>query len=167
MKEIKIPISKKKTFLGFLGALGFVLLGFWLFSLEDADLWMKFWAVVDVIFFGFCFLFLLYKLFDQKPGLIINNQGILDQSSAVAAGFIRWDNIVDIAVVEIYGQEILTINVKNKEEILMNQPDLKRKTMSLNAKWFESPVQISTSMLVCDVDELVQIIQEKLEERRR
>ena len=137
MQEITIPLSKKKTFLAFLGSLCFVLLGVWLFNLEDADIETKFWAVVDVLFFGFCLIFTLIKLFDNKPGLIINDQGIIDQSSAVSAGLIRWENIKDIAILEMYGQKILTIYVKNQEEILMQQPDLQRKVMNMNAEIFE------------------------------
>jgi len=166
--EIKISLSKRKTIFLFFLCLACVSDSGWLVFYSGIDrLDAYFWGGLAFFFSFLAALYCLYKLFDQKPGLIINNQGITDNSSAANAGLVRWANIESLQITEISGRKCLTIIVNNPEEIMLNQPGWKRKMMDLNYKKFGSPVQISASMLACSFDELVQIIQEKLEERRR
>ena len=170
MKEIIIPLSRKKITLLFLGAMGFVALCFWLIQVAETQTrfdpqFIKIVSVVGIIFFGLCGIYALAKFFDKEPGLVINDEGITDNSSAVCAGLIKWKNITNVVITEIYGQKILTIEVNNADEILSKQRGFKKMLMNLNKNYFSSPVQISSNALKCDFQKLCNTIKEQLTAR--
>jgi len=170
MKEIIIPLSRKKITLLFLGAVSFVVLCFWLIQIAETQTrfdpqYVKIIALVGIIFFGLCGIYAFAKLFDKKPGLVINDEGIIDNSSAVCAGLIKWRNITNVSITEIYDQKILTIEVDNADEILSKQHGFKKILMNLNKNYFSSPVQISSNALKCNFQELHDTIKGQLSVR--
>src|SRR6516164_9557180 len=97
--DVVVPLSKGRIILLLLGAVAFVVASIWMWSIADAQtrfnpLTMKAAAIAGVSFFGMCAIYSSYKLFDTRPGLIIDEQGIEDHSSAVAAGRIPWEDVV-------------------------------------------------------------------------
>lgn len=123
MKEIIIPLSREKITLVFLGSLGFVALSFWLFQISENQtrydqMFVKVVSVIGIVIFGLCGIYAFTKFFDKKPGLVINDEGIIDNSSAVCVGLIKWENITNVSIADIYGQKILTIDVNNADEIV-------------------------------------------------
>jgi len=105
MKEITISLSKKKIILLFFGTFAFVILSFW--SAQTAEIqtqydpmFVKIISVAGIIFFGFNGVYTFVKFFDKKPGLVINDKGIIDNSSAVNAGLIKWENIINISIIK-------------------------------------------------------------------
>ncbi len=93
--QIVIPLSRTKIVLLFLGAVAFVLLSVWLWTIADHQtrhnpLYVKAVAIAGASFFGLCAGFAFIKLFDTKPGLIIDSDGIVDNSSGVSAGRVPW-----------------------------------------------------------------------------
>lgn len=170
MKEITFQLSKKKTTLLFLGAIGFVILSFWLIQIAETQtrfspMFVRIISFVGMIFFGICGIYAFTKFFDKKPGLIISDKGITDNSSAVSAGLIKWENITNVGITEIYGQKILTIEVNNADEILSRQSGFKKLLMNLNKNYFSSPIQISANTLKCNFQELYNTIKEQLTSR--
>lgn len=177
MKEIIIPLSKKKFTLVLFGAVCFVVSGVWLFQNADTVaryppififieiIFIKIISVVCVIFFGLCGVYAFIKLFDNKPGLVINNDGIIDNSSYTSVGLIRWENITNVNTREFYGVKCLTIEVNNAEEILSKQTGLKKLLFDLHKGYIDSPVQISSTALKCDFQELYNTIKEQLTAR--
>ena len=170
MKEIIIPLSRKKITLLFSGAIGLVALFFWLIQIAENQtrydpMFVKVVSVIGIVFFGLCGIYAFTKFFDKKPGLVINDEGIIDNSSAVCAGLIKWENITNVSITEIYGQKILTIDVNNADEILSKQQGFKKLLMNLNKNYFNSPIQISSNALKCNFQDLYNIIKEKLSVR--
>jgi len=170
MKEIIIPLSRKKITLLLLGAIGFVVLCFWLIQIAETQSrfnpqFIEIISVIGIVSFGLCGIYAFTKFFDKRPGLVINDEGITDNSSAVCAGLIKWGNITNVSITEIYGQKILTIEVNNVDEILSKQQGFKKVLMNLNKNYFSSPVQISSNALKCNFQELYDIIKEQLTAR--
>jgi cytochrome bd-type quinol oxidase subunit 1 len=98
-----IPQSKTKILLHFLGALLFVAIGIWLWAIAgqkppQEEIGMKGIAILGVLFFGACAIGWCIALFDRRPALVIDAIGIIDHSSGVSAGRIRWSEIEDIRV---------------------------------------------------------------------
>lgn len=60
--------------------------------------------IASVIFFGLVAVTMFRKFSDKKPGLIINNQGITDNSSGVSAGLIPWNDIDKIKISQVLSQ---------------------------------------------------------------
>ena len=68
-------------------------------------------GVVAIILFGLLAIFLIKKLFDKKPGLVFTSSGIVDNASAVAAGFIPWSEVIGADIFEMQQQKMLIIKV--------------------------------------------------------
>ncbi|MGI8919002.1 MAG: STM3941 family protein [Pyrinomonadaceae bacterium] len=103
-----IELSKTKIALAILGTGAFVAIGIWMLSLDEASIrsnrsfrlflnnpmYVQALGVVSIILFGLLALFLIKKLFDKKPGLVFTDSGIVDNASAVAAGFSPWSEVM-------------------------------------------------------------------------
>lgn len=160
-KPVVIPLSKGKIFLTLLGSLAFVALGIWFLGTKDPELSspvVKVVGGVAVLFFGACGLFALTKLFDFRPGLVIDAEGIIDNSSAVAAGRIRWEEITGLSVTTIQRTQILNILVRSPEALLEGKGRLARLAGSANIGMTGTPVNISSHALKVRFDDLGPLI---------
>ena len=121
--KIVIPLSKSKIALLMLGSIVFVVFGF-LFIMNPEQFvtiifrnkeMIRIAGIASVGFFGLCGVYLAIKLFDKKPGLIIDKSGITDNSSGISAGLISWNEIQDISILQIVRQRLIMIIVSNTE----------------------------------------------------
>lgn len=164
-KPLAIPLSKIKITLLLLGSVAFVAGGLWLWThaevvLHRSPLYVKGVAVAAVGFFGLCGVFAVFKLFDSAPGLIIDSEGIFDNSSAIAAGRIPWSDISGFVVRTVERQRILTIEVRDPEKYVLRAHILKRPFVAWNSSHFGGPIQISANTLKMNFDELVRTLTE-------
>src|SRR5262245_14098871 len=170
--EITIPQSKSKVALLLLGSAAFVGGSIWIWSVADSQtrfspLFLKGVAGAGVCFFGLCGLYGFVKLFDGRPGLIIDAEGIVDHSSAVAAGRIPWEEVTGIRVSEIAGQRFLVIEVVDPQKYVARGGFFKRMVNAANAKMTGSPINISANSLRLKFDDLLRVLTEALERHKR
>lgn len=172
---IEIPLSKNKLYVMLVGSLLFVALGIWMIiSRHQYDnaafpnpVIILIVGIVSILFFGYIAFFLIKKLPNTTPGLIINSDGIVDNSSSVAAGLVLWSDIQEIKTTAVMSQQFLMIIVKNPEEYVNRQEGVvKRKAMQMNYKSYGSPVSISANTLNTDFDELYKTVQDKFREAK-
>lgn len=171
-KDLVIPLSKKKIVLLMLGALGFVALGAWVLAVADEiprrdPAVLRAAGIVAIVFFGFASVYALRKLFDAAPGLIINSRGIVDNSSAIAAGLIPWEQITELTVTTVQSQRLLTIHVRSPDLFLTQGNFMRRMAAKVNYKHYGSPVQISANALKVSFDELLALVRHHFETHRR
>jgi hypothetical protein len=160
-----IPFSRWKLVLLLVGALGFVALGFWLYRFAEqirspVVFELKFWAGAAIGFFGLCAIVAVIKLCDRRPGLVIDDAGLIDNSSGLSAGRIPWSDIKGFTVNTIEKQRILAIEVHDPGKYVRQAHPLKRPVVELNAKHYGSPIQISAHALAIDFDTLLKTITE-------
>jgi hypothetical protein len=109
-------------------------------------------------------------LLQKTPGLVLNEEGIYDNTSAFRFGLIPWSDIS-----EIYGQSVqasiaskqnfLTIGLVDPDKYISSEPNiLKRKLLIANAKGYGSPVHISTNGLQVNHNELLEMVKEYFQE---
>jgi glucan phosphoethanolaminetransferase (alkaline phosphatase superfamily) len=163
--KICIGLSKIKLVLVTLGAALLVAVGFLLLWISETQSYyppafIKIVSIVSIAFFGICLIFLVFKLFDNKPGLVIDSSGITDNSSITAIGFIPWDTITSIKTIEVYQQKIIAIEVKNPNHLIEKQSDLKKFWLKQNCNSFATPICINTNSLKIKFDELEKLIKE-------
>jgi hypothetical protein len=168
MEPVIIKLSKSKIALLTIGSALFVLAGIWMLLNADeqtrrSPIVLKIVGVAAILFFGICFIYSIIKLFDNKPGLIVDDKGITDNSSGVAAGFIPWKKIKSIKVIEIKSTRFLLIYTSNPESYLNDKNTFKKKMMQLNNKMYGTPVNISSNSLKFKFDDLEQLLQSCLE----
>lgn len=167
-EEKVIELSKTKILLFILVAIGAVALGVWLLTL-DADvirsqrkyndpLFVRIMGVALVALFSIFGAILMKKYFDKKPGLTINSQGIVDNSSGDAVGMVLWTDVVGLKHTKISGQKMLSIEVSNPEKYISRGNLLQKATRRANNKLVGTPVNISANSLKINYDELVGLI---------
>ncbi|MEZ4883601.1 MAG: STM3941 family protein [Chitinophagales bacterium] len=175
---IEIPLSKVKLSLLLLSSILFVVLSYWLLlryinshdSFFEGDSW--FICIVSVL--GFLMglggmYFFTKKLFDKKPGLVIDELGIIDNSGGLSIGRIYWTDIIDIYEYTVQvgiasKQRFVAITLQNPKDYIARQANpLKKKIMQSNEKYMGTPVSISANGLKISFDELLILIEEKMQ----
>ena len=170
-QKIEIALSKKKIFLMLLGALTFIAIGLW-FVISPPTISNSYWGnptkitiagYASILFFGLCAFVLIKKMPDNKPGLIIDQTGLTDNSSGVSAGQILWSDIEDISVLEINRQKLIMLQVRNPQDYIDKQTSgFKRKMMQMNYKMYGTPLSITSNGLKISFDELLSTLTDKL-----
>lgn len=174
--QIEIELSKKKLILMLVGAIAFVIIGLW-FVIAPPTIDNPFFGnptrlliigIVAIVFFGLCSIVIAHKILDNKAGIIIDNVGIIDNSSGVAAGQIIWSDIENISTIEIHRQKIIMLEVKNPQDYIDKQTSgFKRRMMQLNFNMYGTPLSITSNSLKIDFDDLFKILNDQLNESRQ
>jgi hypothetical protein len=174
-QRIEIPLNKSKIVMMLIGASAFVAIGLW-FVIAPPEIKNSYWGnptrlafagYASIFFFGLCAAFFIRKLPDTKPGLIIENTGLIDNSGALSAGQILWEDIVNISVLEMHKQKLLMLEVKNPQVYINRQSGLlKRKGMELNYKMYGTPLSITANGLKMPFEELYTLVSQKFQETR-
>lgn len=169
-----IELSETKIALAITGATVFVAIGVWMLSLDEASIrssrnfrlffnnpmYVQALGLLSIVVFGLLAVFFCKKLFDKKPGLIFTNSGIVDNASAVAAGFIPWSEVMGAYVFEVPQQKMLIIKVKEPHKYVDRGNALKRKLNQANYKMCGSPIAISANTLKIKFAELHSLFDE-------
>jgi hypothetical protein len=113
------------------------------------------------------------KLFDRKPGLILSEQGILDNTSAFSFGLIPWSDVSEVYEKTIQAsiaskQRFVTIRLFNPEEYIAKETNLlKRKLLEANARSYGSPIHISANGLKTSHADLMNLVKVYFEKYRQ
>jgi hypothetical protein len=110
------------------------------------------------ILFGGSLVFVLFKIFDSSMGLIINDEGIIDNAGGLKFGLIQWSNITAFSSKKHVGNTFILIYINNEEEVLNSLGKVKRRLVQENMKTFETPVAISATMLKIKAEDLIAIM---------
>jgi hypothetical protein len=175
-EQIEIPLSKKKILLILFGAIAFVVIG--VFFLINPSMFVTSAArnptfifivgFASVLFFGLCTIVAFRKFFDKKVGLVINREGIMDNSSGVSAGLVVWSDIKEIKTYSVSGQKFLMFIVKNPQDYIDKEANpLKRKAIEMNFKIYGSPISIAANSLQTNFDNLHNLLTEKMKEYKQ
>lgn len=170
--SIHIQASFKKRYFALLGSLAFVAMGCFLVYLpsEEGDGFFHYftpakisgWA--SILFFGLSGLYLLFTLKSSQLGLLISDTGITDYSSAIAAGFIPWTDVLDLQVIQIEKQQLLLVLVKDSNVYIARQTNaFKKQLMRMNDQYYGTPIHISNIGLKIKFEALEQIMTEHFE----
>lgn len=174
--ETRIELSKSKIVLMFLGALAFVAASIWFLTNPEKfakvffnlDFAVYTIAILGISFFGLIAVLLFKKIFNSKPGILINSAGITDNSSALSAGFIPWEDISAIESKRITNQKFIIIILKNPENYLEKiQNKFKQRAMQMNYKMSNSPINISANSLKISFDDLYEVLNKALSENSK
>lgn len=152
-----IPLNRAKLGgLLFLSLL-FVALGGWLFTLDLGDVVSVDGGLdrvitvtigmMSILFFGPTTVLIAHKFFDPKPGLVLTDDGFIDNSSAISAGFVPWSDVVKLKNYDIFGQRSLMIAVRDPEKYIKRYGPLRRMFMRANHRWYGGPIGITANTL--------------------
>lgn len=170
---MEIPFSKRKLRRNLIMCVIFVLLGLWMviYRPEIDNPVLNSPVVIygvggmAILFFGYMLYFNIRKIADTKPGIIIDDQGITDNSSAFPLGFVPWQDIRRLATVTVARQKFLVIGIGNPQVYIEREKGLKKTTLEYNYRSYGSPFIISANGLACTLEELQAAIEQKIKDR--
>ena len=174
MNRVEIPLSKGKLLLILLGGLLFVVFGiifivnpekFISARMSSPEL-LRLLGIASFLFFGVLSAYALRKLFGDPIGLIIDEEGITDHTSASAVGLIKWDDITEVRVVQVKSTRFLLLYVANPGEYLDKAKGLKKMFMKGNHSMYGTPLSIASNTLQYKFNDLERLIAERLSSRR-
>lgn len=123
-----------------------------------------------IVLFGGAAVFFAGRLFGRGPGLVLDREGIIDNSTYSSVGRIPWSEISGVRVARppayrnsLYGPALqvprfLVIEVRDPRQFIDRSNPLKRWFLRANAAGLGSPVAISPASVHIDTDELAQYI---------
>ncbi|MGF7047030.1 hypothetical protein J2T13_001532 [Paenibacillus sp. DS2015] len=118
---------------------------------------------LSIVVFGPCMVYFIYRLFNLKPMLIINEEGIMDTSSLISAGELKWSEIQEIKVYQFMGQKFIGIQLYDLEAFLSQKSSFKRVLMKINARMVKSPINIAQPGMKLPLEQLYTMMLEHWE----
>lgn len=173
MKSIEIPFSKWKLLLAVAATSLFVVLGVFLLFVWSEEtgatnsLAKKITGGILILFFGAVSSVGFVKLFSRKSALLINDEGIFDNTTASSFGLIKWENVTGFKIEEMMSRKFLVIEVNNGEEMIEKSKGMVRKTMKMNFSMYLTPYAIPSTVINYKLEELVDILEKQLVERQK
>ncbi len=115
-----------------------------------------------LLVFGSLTVFAIKRWFDKGPGLVLNSEGIIDNSGIVPAGIVLWSEVEGINTSKIIFSDCVHVKVRNPRKFIQRERNLFNRTWL----WMEnsrsgSPVNISVSGLKIKFKELFSIVQQQ------
>jgi hypothetical protein len=112
-------------------------------------------SAAGILFCAISGVFAARRLFDPTPGLVLDAEGLIDHSSVIGAGRVRWDEITEIRVTKSGPQRFLTVVVDDPRKFIDRGGSLRRKVYEANHRKAGSPVNVTTRTLRIPFEELV------------
>ena len=167
---IEIALSKKKIILALLGCIAFVAFSVWFMlnperfisSIFRSEKIIFIVGIIGAIFFGFIGIITAKKLTDKSKGLIISDEGIYDNSSAVAVGLREWKDITGVSKSQIMSTKFLIIKVSDPEKYIAKAKNkLAQNSLRMTLKSYGSPISIASTALEINFEELEKLVTER------
>jgi len=169
-KQIEIPLNKIKLTLMLLSSIIFCGAGIW-FEMDPPGIntpilgnpiTIFIFGLAIILFSGLAGFILFKKLSDSSFGLIISDEGVVDNSSGISAGFVPWTDITAIKETRVFNQRFINLVVKNPQDYIARQKSfIKRKLVQSNYSSFGTAISISANGLKCNQSELKVILDNK------
>lgn len=176
--SIEIPLSKSKILALVLASVAFVVAGVFITIFPDkfAVTSIRFTnpqiirtvGIICVLYFTATGIYGVKKLGDKKIGLLINDEGITDHSSASSIGLIKWEDISGIRVQEIMSTKLLLIDVFQPEIYIEKAKNkLQSRLMKANLKASNTPLSITANTLKYDFDALETLVKSEFQKHKK
>ena len=150
LTHLVIPKARSKQFLHIFGCLVFVVISIVMIAaslavdeIEPFTQGILFiFGGLGIITFGLFGIVNVIRLFTIKIALQVDANGIIDNSSAIALGFIPWEDVVSISVREFMSEKLIVVEVSDEEKYLRKLSLFKRK-LTDNRSWGLGIIQIN------------------------
>ena len=168
---VEIHLSKRKTVVMLLGALLFVAACCALYPLADHHRFhspakVKLVAVAGVAFFGLVAVLVSIRIFDRRPALVIDSDGLMVHVPGIAGERVPWKEIRAITITTVSAQRMVTVVLKDPQKYAPRNNPLGLWMHNYSLKLTGSPINISTNTLRVNLDELHRLLSEAFERHK-
>ncbi len=145
----------------------FVIASIWLWTIADeqqrrSPLFVKGLSIIGVVFFGTGIIVFLIQLFDKRPGLIIDQDGIQINSGMGKGYFVSWHIITGFEVFAIKSTRLIAVFVNDPERLISAEKPIKRQLMRANLQYYGAPICLTAGTLKIGTDDLVKLLKSRL-----
>lgn len=124
-------------------------------------------GITGLCFFGICISFISRKLLDNSPGLIIDQNGITNNTNATNLGLIEWEDITGIETKQVMLTKFLIIHINKPEKYISRTKSvIAKQAMRVNYKTYGSPISITSNSLKIDFSNLESLVRSEFEKRK-
>jgi hypothetical protein len=123
-------------------------------------------GVVDIVWFGSALVWSVTRLFDAKPALIIDSEGIVDNVSVLAVGRIPWQEITGIEVCQFSAKPYLAVHVEDFAKYVRRAGPLRRWFARITLNYPGTAVNISAAAMRIGLDDLKALLAEGMAKHR-
>lgn len=165
--ERTIAMSHAKTALLLLCAMVFVAIGTWMVLMPQAAYFSVALGIVSIVFFGACGAVAIKKLMQKSPGLMVNLQGVHDQSGGTSAGFVPWKDVSAVQPSFISGQKFVSLMLHDAQKYSQHGNALQQRLAKLNMSLVGTPINISANTLKINFDDLLALLESYHQQSRK
>jgi len=164
MSETIIYLRRGRLVMLAVGSLVFVAAGFFLVTHPELQgVWeARIAGAIGIVLSMVAFFYFLSRLLHPRPALILRDDGIVDEASGVAAGFIPWSEIASVHVATIQKQKALCFVLYHPEGLLSQQSAAKRFLMQANMSLVGAPMTVPMDGLTMPGDQLLVEVEARL-----
>jgi hypothetical protein len=176
MESIGIQLDKRMLTLVFLLLLVLSIISFCFLlypeaftsSKYDSTEFIRVIGLFSCVLLGAGVVLLGKKILSPKFGLLINEEGIVDNGTGSSIGLVEWEDIIRLQMIGVSSSKMFLIIVREPKKYI-NQVNsrLARFFLRLNNRIYGSPIVIPTLTLRIEVDELENVAMEAFKKRRR
>lgn len=167
MRTIEIPLNKNRIILHLIISIIIIFIAttfaYYIYLDGKISLTLTIVLVIGIPYLIYYFLTNLNKIINKKPGLVLDNRGVLDSLGFSEIGIISWENITEAKIIKHNFSEYLIIKVKNNEIIVSKLNGLKKNFTQKYIEIYGGPIVINLQNLKIDKYELIKIIQNKMQ----
>ena len=133
-----------------------------------SELFNRIVAVSCILFFGAIFITIPLKFFKNKMGIVINEQGIIDNSNFSSIGLIEWKDVKAIRTVQFQRTKALLVDTnKPKKYIDKANSSFKKRMLNSNKRVYGTPLYITSLILDIGFSDLERIMKEAYNENQK
>jgi hypothetical protein len=129
---------------------------------EHEDILTQLMGLIGCFFFGGISCYFLYRIYQPKAILVLDEAGITDQSTLIAPGFIPWHEIADAEIFIHLGQYFIGIVVTDQSAIHQRMPAWKRILSRTNQELSNFEVCIPVTMLPLPSEKVLKLIKKAI-----
>jgi len=115
-------------------------------------------GAAGLLFFGVAGGWILSKLFSHRISLILDREGLVDNSSAIPGGRIPWDQIARVGITSMNSQRFLGIDVRDRKMLPSSDSAFRRWIDDVNLGLVGYPVNIPSTSIDRTLEELYDLI---------
>lgn len=115
-------------------------------------------AYPSIVIFLWLFLYTAVTTLFPKPLLILDDHGLLDQSSIFSVGFIPWSDITRVYPTVVSKQRFLSVELKEPDRYLEKLTGWKHLMMKMNLQVGHAPIKIIQNMFSLTSQELGELM---------
>ncbi|MDT0214196.1 STM3941 family protein [Rothia sp. ARF10] len=158
MPAVAVERSRGKGVLALLGCAGFVLVCLLLASTGD-PLALAI-AALGIVTFGTFGLLWARQLLRAGPGLVVDEEGFDDSSSATAVGRVPWADVTNVTTWGLPGSTNVVVHVRNPDDHIARLGWFSRRAARANVRLLGTPVVLAAGGLRIDTDGLLSLLRD-------